>query len=283
MTDRAPLTPTTCDLRDFLRMPLEVGRLLSSETWIAASDDPRLGHVLMSLWCEAWREVPAGSLPNTDRTLFRMSMCPSEKEWKRVRARVVESFVLCNDGRLYHPTVCEMALEGMLEKLAMRKSSGLGNAKKHGKEFDPADLEREMETLRDMLRALNPASRALQRKRTAAVPTGTQKRSRTPPDGSPDGSPSGSQEKGSEGIFPPTPRATSVDNSGRGWGTVAEVEAKARAKGIGPWDRAAWESGRGGDDWLAYKRKVRLAHGIDENHGLPASVAEVLTGVVRTH
>jgi hypothetical protein len=44
-----PLTPPDCDLRDFGFMPLDVRRLLTSETWIEAADDPKLGHALICL------------------------------------------------------------------------------------------------------------------------------------------------------------------------------------------------------------------------------------------
>ncbi len=44
------LTPPDCDLRDFGYMPLDVRRLLTSDTWLEAADDPKLGHVLICLW-----------------------------------------------------------------------------------------------------------------------------------------------------------------------------------------------------------------------------------------
>src|SRR5215207_7851208 len=74
----APLTAPECDLRDFAFMPLDVRRLLTSETWIEASDDPKLGHALVSLWCESSQQVPAGSLPNNERVLARFAMCDAD-------------------------------------------------------------------------------------------------------------------------------------------------------------------------------------------------------------
>jgi hypothetical protein len=115
-----PLTAPDCDLRDFAFMPLDVRRLLTSETWIEAADDPRVGHALMSLWGEAWHQVPAGSLPNRDAILARFAMC-DRQEWERIKPRALQGWVLCSDGRLYHPVVAEKANKAWYEKLAFRE------------------------------------------------------------------------------------------------------------------------------------------------------------------
>lgn len=244
-----PLVPADCDLQNFARMPLAVGRLLSSDTWIEAAKDPRLGHVLVSLWCEAWRQVPAGSLPAVDATLYRLSMCPTEREWSRVRDRALAGWVRCADGRLYHPVVCEMALEGWLEKLGARHKAGAGNAKKWNIDFDSTALDAEIERVCEMLRALNPNSQALQRKRGNRPAGGVAGRSPGGRSGSGSGgggasqgdrtgiagashsdrtaiargSPSDrtavaqrSQQNRTEGITPKPPHAEAVDNSGQG-------------------------------------------------------------------
>jgi hypothetical protein len=187
------LTPPDCDLRDFPSMLLDHRRLLTSETWIEAAQMPRLGHALMSLWCESFQQVPAASLPDNDLTLLRLSMCPTPAEWKKVRGRALAGWVRCDDGRLYHPVVAEKALEAWLEKLASRLSSGAGNAKRWKIAFDPKPIEQQMQVARQMLTALNPQSRSLAKRRTAGVPA----TSITDPDGTPDDVPSGSQEKGS--------------------------------------------------------------------------------------
>src|SRR3954463_8796401 len=105
-----PLTCPECDLRDFGFMPLDVRRLLTSETWIDAADDPKLGHALICLWAESWHQVPAGSLPDNDKVLARLSMCERE-DWARVRERALQAWQKCSDGRLYHPVVAEKARE----------------------------------------------------------------------------------------------------------------------------------------------------------------------------
>ena len=115
----APLVPAEVDLRDFGFMPLDVRTLLSSSLWIKAKKDPRLGHAAMSLWCEAWHQVPAASLPDDDEVLAELARC-DDKEWRRVKARVLANFVKCDDGRLYHETVAKKAIESWKAKVAQR-------------------------------------------------------------------------------------------------------------------------------------------------------------------
>lgn len=117
----APLTPADCDLRDFDFMTLDVRRLLKSETWMEAADDPRLGHALMTLWSESWHQVPAASVPNNDRLLARLAMCTPD-EWQRIRDRALRGWVLCNDGRYYHPVVAEKAADAYERKGEFRQA-----------------------------------------------------------------------------------------------------------------------------------------------------------------
>ena len=122
MTDQlpAPLVPAEVDLRDFGFMPLDVRTLLTSSFWIKAKKDPRVAHAAMSLWCEAWHQVPAASLPSDDEVLAELARC-DEKEWKRVKERALTHFVECSDGRLYHRHVAKKALESWASKQAQRE------------------------------------------------------------------------------------------------------------------------------------------------------------------
>jgi hypothetical protein len=114
-----PLVPAEVDLRDFSYMPLDVRTLLSSSLWIKAKRDPRVAHAAMSLWCEAWHQVPCASLPDDDEVLADLARC-EPKEWARVRERALQQFVKCSDGRLYHRTVAVKALESWEAKVARR-------------------------------------------------------------------------------------------------------------------------------------------------------------------
>lgn len=70
-TGDAPLISPEVDLRDFAFIPVEVRRLLTSETWLAANGDEKAAAV--TLWLESWHQVPAGSLPDNDRMLAVLS------------------------------------------------------------------------------------------------------------------------------------------------------------------------------------------------------------------
>lgn len=110
MTDLPnPLVPPEVDLTDFAYMPLDVRRLLKSETWIDAADDPKLGHALVCLWAESWHQIPAASLPDNDRVLARFAMC-SREEWAAIKDKALKAWIKCSDGLLYHPVVAEKAL-----------------------------------------------------------------------------------------------------------------------------------------------------------------------------
>ena len=199
---RQPLTPAGCDLMNYPRMPVIVQRLLSSETWIESAADPRLGHVLMSLWAASWHQVPTASLPSADGSLYRMSMCPTEREWRRVRARVLRDWVLCSDGRLYHPVLAELAIECWIDKLAQRRRSETGNAKKYGRPVDVRQIDQLEAQALSMLRELNPNSAILTKKRTVLTipvsPGAASGGSSGPASGGPSGSgsalPEGSQK-----------------------------------------------------------------------------------------
>lgn len=272
-----PLTPPDCDLRDFPSMLLDHRRLLTSETWIEAAQTPRLGHALVSLWCESFQQVPAASLPDNDLTLLRLSMCPTPAEWKKVRARALASWVLCDDGRLYHPVVAEKALEAWLEKLASRLSSGAGNAKRWKITFDPKPIEQQMQVAREMLAALNPQSRSLAKRRTAGVPTA----SPADPDGTPKVIPSGSQEKGREG--------SSSEAKASGGKPPAEADAAELIFGRGvPLLLAAQVPEKNARSMLGLMRKTHgdaavieaIQHCVDERALQPV---EFLQGVLRAN
>jgi hypothetical protein len=187
-----PLVPANLDLEGFEFMPVDVRRLLKSDTWILGSAEERTAS--LALWFESWHQVPAGSLPNNERALAHLSQ--SASGWKKVREHALRGWVECADGRLYHPVVCAKALEAWLEKLAQRISSGLGNAQRWGIAFDQAAVERDMDIARGMLTVLDPDSRALRKRRTAkrtgnpdanvgespdGIPTGLQDESRSNP------------------------------------------------------------------------------------------------------
>lgn len=116
MTDITPLVPAECDLRDFQYMELDVRVLRDSRFAAQVSGDAFRAGVL--LWCAAWHQVPAGSLPDDDIELANLAGYGRfTKEWKKVRDEALTKFVKCSDGRLYHEEVSEKALAAWNAKL----------------------------------------------------------------------------------------------------------------------------------------------------------------------
>ena len=116
----APIVPPEVDLTDYGFMPLDIRRLLRSETWIEAADEPRLGHVLVCLWAESWHQKPAASLPDNDKVLARFAMCDL-KTWLEIKPKALAGWIKCSDGLLYHPVVAEKALEAWEGKRNQRE------------------------------------------------------------------------------------------------------------------------------------------------------------------
>jgi hypothetical protein len=117
-----PPVPKTADVRHFTFMPLDVGRLRDSRLAATATDGEFRAAVL--LWCAAWHQVPAGSLPDDDRELAVLSLCGRDATaFQEVREGALHGFIRCNDGRLYHPLICEKVNEALRRSKAGQKGS----------------------------------------------------------------------------------------------------------------------------------------------------------------
>lgn len=102
----ALLVSTDCDLRDFAFMPLDVARLRDSDLAIQVGAEEFRAAVL--LWCAAWHQVSAASLPDDDKTLAAPAGDGRAlSEWRKHREGALYSWIKCADGRLYHPVVAE--------------------------------------------------------------------------------------------------------------------------------------------------------------------------------
>ena len=109
------MTPAECDLRDFQYMELDVRRLRDSEFAAGSSGEAFRAGVL--LWCAAWHQVPAASLPDSDIELANLAGYGRVvKEWKKVREEALNGFVKCSDGRLYHAVIAEKAMAAFAAK-----------------------------------------------------------------------------------------------------------------------------------------------------------------------
>lgn len=108
-----PLVPSEVDLRNFSYMPLYVVHLRDSDFAAETSGEEFKAAVL--LWCAAWHQVPAGSLPDSDKALRRFSGL-SLSDWNSVRNKAMSGFIKCSDGRLYHPVLADAAKASWDEK-----------------------------------------------------------------------------------------------------------------------------------------------------------------------
>lgn len=129
MSDREPLTPPDCDLQNFPFMPLHVARLRDSD--LAAEAHPEACWYAVLLWSAAWHQLPAASLPDNETVLARLCGLGRDlKTFRKHRAEAMRGFVLCSDGRLYHPVVAELARVSWEGKQQQRWRSELARIKK---------------------------------------------------------------------------------------------------------------------------------------------------------
>lgn len=117
MTDKpAPLVPAEVDLRSFETMPLAVQLLRDSR--FVSEVKPEAFRAAVLLWCASWHQVPAGSLPDNDIELAKLSGYGfAVQSWKKLRKEALQGFDLCSDGRLYHREVAARALAAWQSRL----------------------------------------------------------------------------------------------------------------------------------------------------------------------
>lgn len=106
-TTPEPLVPAEVDLKGLGGFVLDINRLFSSELFAIGCAEEKWAAFM--LWCRAWQQTPAGSLPNDERVLAAFS--DAGKRWSKVKTVAMRGFILCADGRLYHPVVCEQVMK----------------------------------------------------------------------------------------------------------------------------------------------------------------------------
>jgi uncharacterized protein YdaU (DUF1376 family) len=137
MTDNRlpdPLVPAEVDLRGLEYMPLLGARLFASDFDLEATDaEFRAG---LRLWWASWNQVPAASLPTSDRALCQLAGCgDNAAKWRKVKARALHGFDLCSDGRLYHAILADQALIAW-EKRAESQAKKNNEAERKRRERD---------------------------------------------------------------------------------------------------------------------------------------------------
>ena len=140
-----PLTAPDCDLRGLPYLPLDVQRFRDSD--LVTLEPPEVVVAAITLWCAAWHDVPAGSLPDDDRILARLTgYGRSIGKWAKIRAGALHGFVRCSDGRLYHRVLASKACHAWAERLKHRHAQFRNTIAQHNKR------DREDEGGRDELR-----------------------------------------------------------------------------------------------------------------------------------
>ncbi|CAB4141931.1 hypothetical protein UFOVP421_29 [uncultured Caudovirales phage] len=125
-----PLVPADCDLRGYEFMPLFGHKLFGSDFYVRATDAEF--RAAIRLWWAAWQQCPAGSLPTDDAALALLADYGRDvRGFAKVRSVALDGFILCSDGRLYHPVLCaeaafayERRVKERVRKAALRKSKG---------------------------------------------------------------------------------------------------------------------------------------------------------------
>lgn len=108
---QAPLTPPEVDIDGLNYMPLYINRLRNSKAWLVCKRTPEIGFYMINLWMRAWQESPAGSIEDDPDVLADAAGCFPQR-WDEISETVLRGWVKCSDGRLYHPVVVELVIDG---------------------------------------------------------------------------------------------------------------------------------------------------------------------------
>jgi hypothetical protein len=103
-----PPVPIDANLTHFDDMPLEVRRFRDSAI---AGANAEVFRCSVLLWCAAWHQIPAGSLPSDDAELCRLvGLGRDLRTWRKLRKDVLRGWRQFSDSRLYHRVVCEKVI-----------------------------------------------------------------------------------------------------------------------------------------------------------------------------
>ena len=115
-----PLVPPDVDLRGYEHMPLFGARLYGSDFNAKVSDAGF--RAALSLWWQAWNQVPAASLPNDEIILTRLAdLARDLRSFRKIRVECLDGFIECSDGRLYHTELAKWAIVAWQKRLSARQ------------------------------------------------------------------------------------------------------------------------------------------------------------------
>jgi hypothetical protein len=96
---------------------LNVEKLMASE--LVAVSSPKIIAAALFVWCRAWKQIPAASLPDDDRVIAAFARL-SLGSFRKHRDQILHGFIKCCDGRLYHRFLSQEATRAYARKLAYR-------------------------------------------------------------------------------------------------------------------------------------------------------------------
>src|SRR5260221_6547451 len=102
-----PPLPSTIDFTKIDGFFLDTVKLLGSELVVLSTGDEFKAAVL--LWCHAWKQNPACSLPDDPRILAGFARVTPAR-WRKLGPMALRGFVKCADGRLYHTVLAADAV-----------------------------------------------------------------------------------------------------------------------------------------------------------------------------
>ena len=97
---------------------LNVERLMASE--LVALSSHEVVAASLFLWCRAWKQRPAASLPDDDRVNAAFAKLPIAR-FKKLKDQILRGFIKCSDGRLYHRVLSEEAENAFAKKQAFKR------------------------------------------------------------------------------------------------------------------------------------------------------------------
>ena len=269
-----PLTPADCDLRGLQFMPLDVVRLRESDLTAISSGDEFKAAVL--LWCAAWNQLPAASLPCDDRIIARLAQC-SQREWAAVKVTALRGWLLCSDGRLYHPTVAEKALEAWAERREHQAEKENEKNRKQRERDDRRDMFSKLRALGQVLPWNTPTAQLRQLVTETAADRALPVTRTVTPEG---------------GTCHADSHAPDTAKTGTGTGTVKEEKSSepngsAPVRGADDFDGRAWDAAVGlltMDERTSERAarsffgKLLSMHGLQARDLLPALMGAAVNG-----
>lgn len=116
MTLPAPLTPPDCDLRDCWYMLFNITELLRSRFNNTLNSSAWRAGILLQF--SAFHSLPAASLPDDDKELAKAAGLEANlRKWRRLKPAAMEGWILCADGRWYHPHVAKSSMIAWRSKI----------------------------------------------------------------------------------------------------------------------------------------------------------------------